>query len=107
MSLVDLVYDNLVHYNSWRDVQKYPTMFLSGFPLTKLSLDDPDQRKEWIVPRSMASQELSMLEIDEWFVRIEKHSGVMPSRITIALVNDDSTVSYYFVHRGIVKPRKN
>ncbi|KAI5966436.1 SEN15 [Candida pseudojiufengensis] len=30
-----------------------------------------------------------------------------PNRITIALINDDGTIVYYFIYDGITKPRQN
>lgn len=39
-------------------------------------------------------------EVNEWRMN-------MPKRLLLATLDDDSTVVYYIVHDGIVKPRQN
>ena len=39
-------------------------------------------------------------EVNEWRMK-------MPKRLLLATLDDDSTVVYYIVHDGIVKPRQN
>lgn len=109
MSLSQTVQTNLIHYNSWTGVDVVTTSnqsFLCGYPPAKLDERDPPNRKEWVVPRSMANHLVTTKEIQLWFDSIAK-SDWRPSRVTLALVNGDGTVVYYFVHDGVVKPRQN
>lgn len=39
-------------------------------------------------------------ETNEWRMK-------MPKRLLMAILEDDSTVVYYIVHDGVVKPRQN
>lgn len=108
--LIDQVITNLVHYNSWTEVQAHvleSSTILSGVPPSKLDLSDEDNAREWIIPSSIALKpELSLEEIEGWFEAIRKLNE-RPKRVTIAMVNDDGTVVYYFIHDGVVKPRQN
>lgn len=108
--LIDQVTTNLVHYNSWTEVKPHSFSsgtILTGFPPSKLDSSDEDNVKEWVVPTSMVSNsELSLSEIDGWFEAIALVES-RPKRVTIAMVNDDGTVVYYFIHDGVVKPRQN
>ncbi|RCK60745.1 tRNA-splicing endonuclease subunit SEN15 [Candida viswanathii] len=108
---MDQVRLNLIHYNLWNNVTAHahgPHAYLSGHPREKLVSTDPDEiRKEWIVPRLLKDEKLSVQEINEWFETIEKDEGARPARLIIGIINDDGTVVYYFIHDGIVKPRQN
>ncbi|CAH2351458.1 tRNA-splicing endonuclease subunit Sen15p [[Candida] railenensis] len=107
MTLIKKVKENLIHYNLWKSVQEHDSKVLSGFPPSKLIIDDEDNQEEWVVPKLMTDKDFSIEEIESWFVQIEKISTKRPARITIGLVNDDATIVYYFIHDGIVKPRQN
>ena len=50
---------------------------------------------------------LSVKEINQWFKIIKTTIGYRPKRIIIAIINDDGTIVYYFIHDGITKPRQN
>lgn len=108
--LIDQVTTNLVHYNSWTEVHEHVLesgTILSGVPPSKLDLSDEGNAREWVIPRSIASRpELSLMEIEGWFEALGKLDE-RPKRVTIAMVNDDGTVVYYFIHDGVVKPRQN
>lgn len=109
MSLPQTVKTNLVHYNQWTDVEEVAcgeSILLCGFPPDKLDERDPPSKKEWVVPRSMADLLVTNKQIQQWFVDIALVEA-RPSRVTLALVNGDGTVVFYFVHDGIVKPRQN
>lgn len=110
MSLVELVKTNLVHYNNWTNVEAYTEdhalVLLKGIPPAKLAEGDQDQAVEWVVPKHMQQGHCSMEEIETWFSLVERVQK-RPKRVTLALVNDDATVVYYFVHDGAVKPRQN
>jgi tRNA-splicing endonuclease subunit Sen15 len=108
MPLIEQVKTNLVHYNLWTSVKVHDRLkVLSGVPPLKLDLDDPDEMREWVIPKSMNDKQLQLTEIESWFSKLEHEVKVRPKRVTIALVNDDGTIVYYFIHDGIVKPRQN
>lgn len=79
---------------------------LSGLPPAKLDQLDPEGLREWIIARLMTPTTNSMDEIELYFVAISKFTD-RPKRLTLALVNDDGTITYYFVHDGAIKPRRN
>lgn len=108
---------NLVHYNLWSEVQIHEiynsgdnlAYVLSGIPPDKLDESDENGQRQWVKPYvGDLLKFLNIQEINLWFTEIAKISnGARPKKITIALVNDDSTVVYYFIHDGVVKPRQN
>lgn len=111
--LVETVRTNLIHYNQWNTVSyftistdKGPVCILQGTPSAVLPSSDKIE-PEWVVPVLMLSKKTSGTEIAQWFKGIASETGTRPKRITMAMVNDDGTVLYYFVHDGVVKPRQN
>ncbi|KAK6204931.1 tRNA-splicing endonuclease subunit Sen15 [Scheffersomyces amazonensis] len=117
-SLANQVKLNLIHYNLWTDVKIYETLSSSsssGIVSPILSGISPTTKEtEWVVCKSLdkSDAQLSTQEIESWFVQIEKinvkwHAYQRPKKIIIAIVNDDSTVVYYNIHDGLVKPRQN
>lgn len=108
MPLIEQVKANLIHYNHWTSIKVHEGLnVLSGVPPLKLDLDDPDEMREWVIPKSMDDKQLRLTEIESWFARIAQEATLRPKRVTIGLVNDDGTIVYYFIHDGIVKPRQN
>lgn len=117
MSLSDQVVTNLVHYNLWTDVKTHNATaecaetipsyaVISGMPPAKLDQLDPEGQREWVIAKLMESRTCDMKEIELFFNNIEKLDH-RPKRLTLGLVNDDGTVTYYFIHDGIIKPRQN
>lgn len=111
--LADTVKTNLIHYNQWTTVtdlhistDKGPLVLLRGKPPVVLPSTE-EIGLEWVVPILMLAKKTSAAEIELWFQGIALESGNRPKRITMAMVNDDGTVVYYFVHDGVVKPRQN
>lgn len=109
MDLAAQVETNLVHYTLWTNVQVFRNnglAILRGLPPSKLADLDPENLQEWVVPKAMHEAMCSMEEISLWFNRVAE-IDLRPKRITLAIVNDDGTVVYYFVHDGVTKPRQN
>lgn len=109
MDLASQVATNLVHYNLWHDVNIHShdgVHVLSGIPPNRLDEHDSEDHIEWVVPQTMDLKEMTMDTIGRWFDVVAKIS-CRPKRVTLAAVNEDSTVVYYFVHDGVVKPRQN
>ncbi|KAK6462162.1 tRNA-splicing endonuclease subunit Sen15 [Scheffersomyces coipomensis] len=105
-SLSEQVKLNLVHYNLWTNVIIHDTTpspsssVISGISPTSKQL-------EWIVPKSFTNKDITIPEIETWFVQITTINTKRPSKLIIAIVNDDSTVVYYNIHDGLVKPKQN
>ena len=89
--------------------------------LIKAGIEEKDipAQKEWVLPTHIR-EKWSLKKFAEVFDAIEEPllnqgTGCPPDvpsfaeakRILLATVNDDSTVVYYIVHDGIVKPRQN
>lgn len=109
MHLAEQVATNLTHYTLWHGVeivQGDKNTFLCGFPPSKLTFTDAPDKKEWVVPTDLRNKNVTMDKIEEWFHEISMLES-RPDRVTLAIVNDDGTVVYYFVHDGVVKPRQN
>ncbi|WPK26012.1 hypothetical protein PUMCH_003356 [Australozyma saopauloensis] len=117
MSIAQQTLTNLVHYNLWTDVTvhdvqesaestPYRFALLSGLPPSKLDQSDKEGLREWVIARLLEDRHSSMSEIEQFFRAIESLAP-RPKRVTLALVNDDATVTYYFVHDGAIKPRQN
>lgn len=117
MGIAGQVTTNLVHYNHWTDVHIHtsdktnpadPLKFavLSGLPPTKLNQLDQENQREWVIARLMADRTSDIKEMELYFQAIEALDS-RPKRVTLALVNDDATVTHYFVHDGVTKPRQN
>lgn len=109
MTVADVVATNLTHYNLWNKVEKTAcdnVEFLCGVPPKKLADQDEADQLEWVVPKRMEDRSCTMAEVDSWFAAVERLAQ-RPKRVSLALVNDDGTVVYYFVHDGVVKPRQN
>lgn len=114
MGIADQVRTNLIHYNRWTDVEIHhgaetdvsTICIISGYAPAKLDQDDAEHQKEWVIGRLMACRKSDMEEIELYFESVLRLDA-RPKRITLALVNDDGTVTYYFIHDGVVKPRQN
>lgn len=64
-----------------------------------------DPEHEWILPVHLA-EEWTLKGFSAIFDSI-KHVGPREKRIVMAIVHNDSTVVYYLMHEGMVKPRQN
>lgn len=52
-------------------------------------------------------EKVTMQFISKIFENIEEQISVRPKRVILGILGDDGTIVYYFVHDGIVKPKKN
>lgn len=64
-----------------------------------------DPEHEWVVPVRL-SEKWTMRSFAEVFDSITTE-GPRGKRIVLATVHNDSTVVYYLMHEGMVKPRQN
>jgi tRNA-splicing endonuclease subunit Sen15 len=64
---------------------------------------------EWVLPTNL-NENITLEFLATIFDSMERAETLRPGRskrLMLAVVHDDSTVVYYFVHDGIVKPRQN
>ncbi|KAI8634809.1 tRNA-splicing endonuclease subunit Sen15 [Xylariaceae sp. FL1651] len=135
--LANTVIDNLRYQHDWTELQiltqsptnsaALPRPMISGLPPRRLYVHPDDQiamlnasavpdgkifdtpEIEWVLPTHIA---------EKW--TIKAFAGVFdslpaqpsahperPKRIVLATIHDDSTIVYYLMHDGIVKPRQN
>ncbi|SCU83115.1 LAME_0C04016g1_1 [Lachancea meyersii CBS 8951] len=107
--LVELVKTNLSHQQLWDSVRSFKlsnsdTWMVNGLPPHKLSNDDEELETEWILPVELQqynSGNMTLEMADQFFAELKCR------RIILGIVNDDGTVVYYFMYKGLHKPKKN
>lgn len=126
-SIAKIVLQNLEDQQDWTCLSLHPNHgprpLLQGLPPRRLYLHPDDQiaaltheRKtgerlqqdpepEWVLPIHL-SEQWSLRDFAAVFDSVQKLSG-RAKRIVLATVHNDSTVVYYLIHDGIVKPRQN
>ncbi|KAF5095849.1 hypothetical protein D0Z00_002989 [Geotrichum galactomycetum] len=133
--LAQIVQHNLTHHHLWTGL-RLETLTLpsdpnspreytvcTGVPREQLHPDDPPvvpedapRSREWVLPVK-TDEKWSIREWAEIFAAIKAvddgtsnnggSSSSNLSRVIMASVTNDGTVVYYFVNKGITKPRKN
>jgi tRNA-splicing endonuclease subunit Sen15 len=127
--ILRVVHTHLSESADWTSVlthvsPNFPRPLLSGIPPAPVYVDpdaDPNSpptteaqtQREWVLPvdlrekwspRKMA-EVFDAMPVGDWGVDTE--GTLRKKRLLLAVVAEDSTVVYYFVHDGIVKPRQN
>ena len=124
--LLDTVVNNLANAGDWRSIETHSLArpMLTGIPPAPVYVDptaDPTApptaaalaQHEWVLPvdlrekwspRKMA-EVFDALPAGAWGVGADGQAR--KKRLLMAVVGEDSTVAFYFVHDGIVKPRQN
>jgi tRNA-splicing endonuclease subunit Sen15 len=127
--LLQIVCTNLSESADWTSLEThtsstFPRPLLSGIPPSPVYVDpdaDPNapitaaakQQREWVLPvdlrekwspRKMA-EVFDSMPVGNWGV--DAKGQLRKKRVLLAVVAEDSTVVYYFVHDGVVKPRQN
>ncbi|XYA00977.1 tRNA splicing endonuclease subunit [Meyerozyma guilliermondii] len=104
MDLAHQVKTNLEHYHLWTQVtireilcNGAQTAVVQGIPPEVTS-----ESIEWIIPVDSKGH-LETEQFGSWFSGIETLSH-RPKRVIVAIVSDDSSVVYYYVHDGITAP---
>ncbi|KAG5928936.1 hypothetical protein E4U42_007641 [Claviceps africana] len=127
-NLAATVLQNLRHQHDWRDLELVDNVgacrpLIRGLPPKRLYLHPDDQvaalaheeatgeklfqEAEYeLVLSTHLSEKWSLAKFSSVFDSIPKH-GPRPKRIVLATVHNDSTIVYYIMHEGMVKPRQN
>ncbi|KAI1167843.1 tRNA-splicing endonuclease subunit Sen15 [Nemania serpens] len=135
--LADTVLDNLQYQHEWTElhllthspVTLEPLMrpMVAGLPPRRLYVHPDDQIEmvkstavpnskildmpevEWVLPTHISEKwtlKLFAAVFDSLPAQLSARPG-RPKKIVLATIHDDSTVVYYLLHDGIVKPRQN
>lgn len=135
--LAATVLDNLRHQHDWTDLKLHthspatqkplPRPLISGMPPRRLYLHPDDQiqllkrhknpdeaipevpEMEWVLPTHLAEKWSlrSFADVFDSMAATNHTISDRPKRVLMATIHDDSTVVYYLMHDGIVKPRQN
>lgn len=120
---------NLLDQHDWTDVQIHnlpscPRTLVRGLPPKRLYLHPDDQIAalaeeratgqrpkhepvhEWVLPLRLA-ETWSLQNFAGVFDALDKPADGREKRIMLAILHNDSTVVYYFMQEGMVKPRQN
>lgn len=132
--LASLVSENLEEQQLWKEVQIHthsstgrllPRPLVSGLPPRRLYLHPDDQIElikanstytdegapevEWVLPTHI-DEKWTLKSFAEVFGALDAPQpsrSDRPKRLVLGTLHDDSTVVYYLIHDGIVKPRQN
>lgn len=119
------VKNNLEQEHNWSEIRLHflcSKILLSGFPPKRLYVHPDEQIKairighsemklppetEWVLPMHI-SQFSSITELASIFDSLpHKKLYHRQNHLLAAIVHDDSTIVYYIIHDGLVKPRQN
>ncbi|KAI1282489.1 tRNA-splicing endonuclease subunit Sen15 [Xylaria sp. FL0933] len=135
--LAETVLDNLKYQHDWTDLdiltyspnnsEPFIRPMVSGLPPRRLYVHPDDQiamvkssavpggnildtpEVEWVLPTHI-SEKWTLKAFAAIFDSLPVQPSVhpeRPKRIVLATIHSDSTVVYYILHDGIVKPRQN
>ncbi|KAI1176331.1 tRNA-splicing endonuclease subunit Sen15 [Nemania sp. FL0916] len=135
--LANTVQDNLAHQHDWTELQilthspvnSEPLVrpMITGLPPRRLYVHPDDQIAmlnsrattdrsifddtvtEWVLPTHI-SEKWTLKAFAAVFDSLPSQLSTQPGRpkkIVLAMIHDDSTIVYYILHDGIVKPRQN
>ncbi|KAG6042017.1 hypothetical protein E4U41_007113 [Claviceps citrina] len=127
-NLATTVLHNLRHQHDWSHLELRCNSgecrpLVRGLPPKRLYLHPDDQiaalahegatgeklfhepEHEWVLPTHL-SEKWSLAKFASVFDSV-LNDGPRPKRIVLATVHNDSTVVYYIMHEGMVKPRQN
>lgn len=110
---------NLVHFQNWSDVRicddelqwrGRTIKLLSGVPQTPLANGnvDPDGNpiREYLLPVNLAQYKSDFITIECLDLIFDTLCEPDTKRIILSIVNDDGTIVFYFLYKGVHKPKK-
>ncbi|CCF57395.1 hypothetical protein KAFR_0C04040 [Kazachstania africana CBS 2517] len=113
-----LVQTNLLHFQKWKNVEVQDRSLswkdrkiklLKGSPPQSSSEDNLDENgtiEEYILPVSLSQyneQYLTLECLDEVYKQL---CDPFTERLLLAIVNDDGTIVFYYIYKGIHGPGK-
>ncbi|GAW22336.1 hypothetical protein ANO14919_118730 [Xylariales sp. No.14919] len=135
--LADMVLDNLKYQHDWTELQVLTHSPSNSQPLTRPMISGLPPRRLYVHPddqiamvKSSAASDGKILDIPEveWVLpthvsekwTLKAFATIFdslpgqpsphpkrPKRIVLATIHADSTIVYYLLHDGIIKPRQN
>lgn len=128
VNLAQAVLSNLEDQHDWTSLELHHKANLTrplirGLPPRRLYLH-PDDQIAALAHEQATGEKLFQEPEFEWVLAVHltekwsisrfasvfdsiKGDGTHPNRILLATLHNDSTVSYYLMHEGMVKPRQN
>ena len=124
--IADTVFNNLKYQHDWTllEIQhRDPRPLIKGLPPRRLYIHPDDQiaalqhhqdtgdsllanaEIEWVLPVHI-TEKWTLSNLSKVFACIDDRES-RSKRIVLATLNNDSTVVYYLIHEGMVKPRQN
>lgn len=115
----DLVWNNLAYCQLWDELQarnetviwqNHTLRIMQGRPPHKLSNDVESGNfsgLEYVLPIEMSQYETGFVTFQCLDHIFDKLCPADAKRLTLAIVNSDGTVMFYFVYKGIHKPKRN
>lgn len=121
------VLTNLRYQHDWTSLEVYDTPghrpLIKGLPPRRLYIH-PDDQVAALAHEEAACENFTQTPEYEWVLAVHpeekwtlrsfatvfdsiKHTGPREKRIILATAHNDSTVVYYLMHEGMVKPRQN
>jgi len=129
MNVARTVMSNLEDQHDWTEVEihdgpDFPRPLVRGLPPKRLYLHPDDQIEalahehktgeklfhdpefEWVLPVHL-TEKWSIARFAAVFDSIPQEPNRRAKRFVLASLHNDSTVVYYLMHEGMVKPRQN
>ncbi|ANB15703.1 hypothetical protein AWJ20_3342 [Sugiyamaella lignohabitans] len=115
MAIEDRVAENLVHQHLWTNLKSLNIraaesniVICTGVPPAKLHPDDYEISEEYVLPVRTEQN----WTVHQWAcvfdgIKEATNAEASPRRVVMAMVTEDSTIVYYFVNNGLIRPRKN
>jgi len=112
--VAETVVFNLTHQHHWTDARIRRLASLPGDRPLITAVSPESGNREWIVPVRLEEnwslrgwkEVFEALRVDEAAAAAGKDEDVV-KRVYMGMVGGDSSVIYYIVHEGLVKPRQN
>ena len=115
--IIGLVRDNLAYCQFWADLcvcertlawRDQTLRLISGRPSQKLSHDDEEEiETEYVLPVEMSQYRKGYVTLECLDKVFGQLCPATARRLTLAIVSDDGTVAFYYVYRGLHKPKRN